>query len=70
MGVKVFSVPGTPTEARWPADGTWTASGKYDYSKMDQRVKMILEANPQAYFFPRWTVTRPCGGAHSTRTTW
>jgi hypothetical protein len=59
VGVKVFSVPGTPTEARFPPDGTWSESGKYDFSKMDRRVKLILEANPQAYFFPRLDLYTP-----------
>jgi hypothetical protein len=59
VGVRVFSVPGTPTEARFPPDGTWTASGSYDFSRMDQRIRLILEANPQAYFFPRLDLYTP-----------
>jgi hypothetical protein len=59
-GVDLYSFVATPTEARVPRDRTtWVAPGKYDYSQLDERVGMVLEANPKAYFFPRLYLHAP-----------
>jgi hypothetical protein len=59
-GVNLFSFSATPTEAGYGlSKTTWTAPGQYDFSQLDQRVMMVLEANPQAYFFPRLYLHAP-----------
>ncbi len=53
-GVNLFTFSGTPTEAGYNLSRTvWVAPGNYDYSEFDRRVLMVLEANPNAYIFPR-----------------
>ena len=69
-GVDLFSFSATPTEAGYGLSKTaWTAPDEYDFSQLDQRVMMVLEANPQAFFFPRLYLHAPSGGACNTRTT-
>ena len=60
VGVNLFTFSATPTEAGYGlSKTTWTAPGTYDFSQLDQRVMMVLEANPQAYFFPRLYLHAP-----------
>jgi len=59
-GIDLFTFCGTPTESGYNLSKTvWTAPDTYDYSQFDQRVMMLLEANPNAYFFPRLYVHAP-----------
>ncbi|OHB82145.1 MAG: hypothetical protein A2V98_00840 [Planctomycetes bacterium RBG_16_64_12] len=59
-GVGLFTFSGTPTEAGYGLSKTvWVAPGEFDYSEFDRRVGMLLEANPQAYFFPRLYLHAP-----------
>jgi len=59
-GVDVFSICGTPTESGYGLSRTtWTARDTYDYSQLDERVMMVLEANPNAYIFPRLYLHAP-----------
>lgn len=59
-GVDLYTFVATPTEAGTPRDRTcWTAPGKYDYSQLDERVDLVLKANPHAYFFPRLFLHAP-----------
>jgi hypothetical protein len=56
----LFTFSATPTEAGYGLSKTaWTAPGEYDFSELDQRVMMVLEANPRAYFFPRLYLHAP-----------
>jgi hypothetical protein len=59
-GVSLFTFSATPTESGYGLSRTaWTAPGKYDFSELDQRVMMVLQANPKAYFFPRLYLHAP-----------
>ena len=59
-GINLFTFSGTPTEAGYGLSKTvWTAPDQYDYSEFDQRVMLLLQANPQAYFFPRLYLHAP-----------
>lgn len=59
-GVDLFTFCGTPTEGGYNLSKTvWTTPDTYDYSQFDQRVMMLLEANPNAYFFPRLYLHAP-----------
>lgn len=59
-GVDLYTFSGTPTEAGYGLSRTvWTAPGRYDYSELDQRIQMVLQANPNAYFFPRLYLHAP-----------
>ncbi|MFA6546472.1 MAG: hypothetical protein WCS99_18795, partial [Limisphaerales bacterium] len=67
-GLDLFTFCGTPTEAGYGLSKTvWVAPGQFDYAEFDQRVMMLLQANPRAYFFPRlylhapkwWSETHP-----------
>lgn len=59
-GVDLYSFSATPTEAGYGlSKTTWTAPGEYDYSQLDERVLMVLEANPDAYIFPRLYLHAP-----------
>ena len=59
-GVNLFTFSGTPTEAGYNLSRTvWVAPGQYDYSEFDRRMLMVLEANPQAYIFPRLYLHAP-----------
>lgn len=59
-GVSLFTFSGTPTEAGYGlSQTTWVAPDAYDYTQFDQRVLMLLEANPEAYFFPRLYLHAP-----------
>lgn len=59
-GVTLFTFSGTPTEAGYGlAKTTWIAPDTYDYSQFDERVQMLLQACPEAYFFPRLYLHAP-----------
>ncbi len=59
-GVDLFTFSGTPTEAGYGlSKTTWTAPDTFDYSQFDERVQMLLQASPNAYFFPRLYVHAP-----------
>lgn len=59
-GVGLFTFSGTPTEAGYNLSHTvWVGPGEFDYSQFDHRVRMLLEANPRAYFFPRLYLHAP-----------
>jgi len=59
-GVDLFTFAATPTESGYGLSRTaWTAPGQYDFSQLDERVRMVLEANPRAYFFPRLYLHAP-----------
>lgn len=59
-GIALYSFPSTPTESGYGlAKTTWVSPGKYDYSQLDERVMMVLEADPNAYFFPRLYLHAP-----------
>lgn len=59
-GVNLFTFSATPTEAGYNlSTTTWTAPDTYDYSQLDARVMMLLQANPRAYFFPRLYLHAP-----------
>ena len=59
-GVSLYTFSGTPTEAGYNLSKTvWTGPDTFDYSQFDQRVLMLLEADPDAYFFPRLYVHAP-----------
>jgi hypothetical protein len=53
-GVRLFSFSATPTEAGYGLSRTtWVAPGEYDYSQLDERALMVLQACPDAFIFPR-----------------
>ncbi len=59
-GIALYSFPSTPTESGYGlAKTTWVAPGKYDYSQLDERVMMVLDADPNAHFFPRLYLHAP-----------
>jgi hypothetical protein len=59
-GVDLYTFAATPTESGYGLSRTaWTAPGVYDFSQLDERVMMVLQANPKAYFFPRLYVHAP-----------
>lgn len=59
-GVNLFTFSATPTEAGYGlSQTTWVAPEKYDYSQLDERVQLLLKANPDAFFFPRLYVHAP-----------
>ena len=52
--VHIYSFSSTPSESGYGlATTTWIAPDKYDYSNLDERVNMVLKADPDAYIFPR-----------------
>ena len=54
LGVHLYSFSATPTEAAYGLAKTcWVAPEEFDYSGFEERVKMLLDADPDAYFFPR-----------------
>ncbi len=59
-GVNLFTFSATPTEAGYGlSQTTWVGPDAYDYSQFDERVRLLLTANPNAYFFPRLYVHAP-----------
>ncbi len=59
-GVDLFSFSATPTEAGYGLSKTaWLAPDKFDFSQLDRRALMVLEADPEAFFFPRLYLHAP-----------
>jgi hypothetical protein len=59
-GVTLFTFAATPTESGYGLSTTvWKGPDEYDYSQLDERVQMLLRANPNAYFFPRLYLHAP-----------
>lgn len=59
-GVDLFTFVATPTDSRPRMDRTaWLGPNQYDFSQLDERVHMVLEADPKAYFFPRLYMHTP-----------
>ena len=59
-GVDLYTFVATPTEGGHTRErSAWLGPGKYDFSQLDERVAMVLEANPKAYFFPRLYMHTP-----------
>jgi hypothetical protein len=60
LGVHLYSFSATPSEAAYNLAKTcWTAPEHFDYSGFEERVKMLLDADPDAYFFPRLYLSSP-----------
>jgi hypothetical protein len=60
IGVHLYSFSATPTEAAYGLAKTcWTAPDEFDYSGFEERVRMLLDADPDAYFFPRLYLSSP-----------
>jgi hypothetical protein len=58
--VDLFTICGTPTDSGYNLSRiSWLAEDHYDFSQLDQRVQMILEANPEALIFPRLYLHAP-----------
>jgi len=59
-GVHLYSFSATPTDAGYGlSQCAWKVPQEYDFSQLDQRVMMVLQADPQAYFFPRLYLHAP-----------
>jgi len=59
-GVDLFSFSATPTEAGYGLSRTaWIAPDRFDFSQMDERAGMVLEACPDAWIFPRLYLHAP-----------
>jgi Beta-galactosidase len=59
-GLNLFTFSATPTEAGYGLSRTvWVEPGKFDYTEFDERVMMLLQTNPDAYFFPRLYLHAP-----------
>ena len=60
VDVDLFSICATPTESAYNLSPiAWKSQDEYDFSIIDQRVAMILQANPKAYIFPRLYLHAP-----------
>jgi beta-galactosidase len=59
-GVDLFSFSATPTEAGYGLSRTaWVAPDQFDFSQLDERAEMVLEARPDAWIFPRLYLHAP-----------
>jgi len=59
-GVRLFSIMGTPTSHGYGlSTDTWLEPGVYDFHQLDERFRMVLDACPDAYLFPRLYVSAP-----------
>jgi len=61
-GVHIYSFPSTCSRHTWPgfARQAWLAPGDhFDFSQLDEQIIRILEADPEAYVFPRVYVNSP-----------
>ena len=59
-GVQLYTFAATPTESGYGLSKTaWVAPNRYDFSQLDERAMMLLQANPHAYFFPRLYLHAP-----------
>ncbi len=60
IGVHLYSFSATPTESTYNlAPSTWIGPNEFDYRGFDARVKMLLDADPEAFFFPRLYLGTP-----------
>ncbi len=59
-GVHLYSFSATPSEAGYGlARETWVAPDQWDYSQTDERTLLVLENDPEGYFFPRLYLRAP-----------
>jgi hypothetical protein len=59
-GVHLYSFSATPTDSTYNlAQTVWTGPETFDYSTFDARVQMLLDADPEALFFPRLFLGTP-----------
>ena len=59
-GVDLFTICGTPTDSGYNLSKlSWLGEDVYDFSQLDQRVQMVLDANPDAHIFPRLYLHAP-----------
>ena len=59
-GVDLYSFSATPTEAGYSLSRTaWVAPDRFDFSQLDERAGMVLEARPDAWIFPRLYLHAP-----------
>lgn len=61
-GVDLFSIAATPTFSSscfYLSGPSLKGPGEYDFSQLDERMGMILDANPNAHVFPRLNVGAP-----------
>ncbi|MBN1347370.1 MAG: beta-galactosidase [Phycisphaerae bacterium] len=59
-GVRLFSFSSTPTASEYGlSPTTWVAPDRFDYGNLDERARMVLDAVPDGYFFPRLYLFSP-----------
>jgi len=59
-GVHLYSFSATPTEAAYGLAKTcWTGPDTFDDQPFEDRVRMLIGSDPQAYFFPRLNLFSP-----------
>lgn len=59
-GVRLYSICGTPTASGYGlAQDAATAPGVWDFSQLDQRIRMVLDNSPDSYLFPRLYLAAP-----------
>ena len=60
MGCTLYTFSATPDYSFYAlAADCWKASGEYDYSQLDERVALILDACPVAYIIPLVYISAP-----------
>ena len=53
-GVRLYSFSSTPSASEYGlSPPTWVSPDEFDYGNLDDRARMVLDATPEAYFFPR-----------------
>jgi len=59
-GVHLYSFSSTPSESGYGlAPTAWVAPDRFDFSDLDRRANLVLEADPEAWFFPRLYLASP-----------
>jgi hypothetical protein len=59
-GVRLYTLCGTPTASGYGlAHDAAKAPGVWDFSQLDERFRMVLDACPEAYIFPRLYLSAP-----------
>ena len=59
-GINLYSICSDPLAGHpGVSEDTWKEDKSFDYSELDARVKMILDANPKAWIFPRLDLYAP-----------
>ncbi len=59
-GINLYSICSAPLAGHpGVSKDTWMEDNSFDYSELDERVKMILDANPNAWIFPRLDLYAP-----------